>query len=198
MAENAVSTAKTPIETNSDLIAEVQSLVDNLPEAGGDGGVVDMIIADFTTLEEVSTYDVPLTSEQIEAIGTADEIYCYVSFTKPTEQDGRGTCKIGVYQNYYFALALFGNEASHKNVTPSSAAFGGDFVSVIAKFNRASNAFLQITSVFKSGDTQYANSVATMYSLFLPNMIESAIMRFQTSTVFGIGTTAKIIARRYI
>ena len=37
MPNNADSTAKTPIETNSDLIAEVQSLVDNLPEAGGGG-----------------------------------------------------------------------------------------------------------------------------------------------------------------
>ena len=35
MAENAVSTTKTPIETNSDLIAEVQAMVDGLPEAGG-------------------------------------------------------------------------------------------------------------------------------------------------------------------
>lgn len=198
MAENASSTTKTPIETNSDLIAEVQEMVNNLPEAGGGSGVVDTIITEFTVLEEVSVYDAPLTSEQIDAISTADEIYAYVSFATPAEQESRGNCKIGVYQNYYFALPLFGNEAAHKNVTPSSEAFGGDFVSVIAQFNRASNAFLQVYSAFKSGDTQYANTTGTMFSLFLPTILGSAVIRLQTSTVFGIGTTAKMIARRYV
>lgn len=54
MAENAVSTTKTPIETNSDLIAEVQAMVNNLPEAGGGTTEVWELIKSIETTEEVS------------------------------------------------------------------------------------------------------------------------------------------------
>ena len=55
MAENTSSTTKTPIETNSDLIAEVQSLVDNLPDAGGGSGdTTYKLLCDQTLTEAVS------------------------------------------------------------------------------------------------------------------------------------------------
>ena len=53
MPNNADATAKTPIEENTDLIAEVQSLVDNLPEAGGTDGKYAVQFVDITTTEEV-------------------------------------------------------------------------------------------------------------------------------------------------
>lgn len=69
MAENAVSTAKTPIETNSDLIAEVQSLVDNLPEAGGGSDLKWIDVISLTTTEETNIISVSTDAEGREISG---------------------------------------------------------------------------------------------------------------------------------
>lgn len=57
MAENASSTTKTPIETNTDLIAEVQAMVDNLPEAGGGTdislGITSAAVGDIIKVKSV-------------------------------------------------------------------------------------------------------------------------------------------------
>lgn len=63
MAENATSTTKTPIETNTDLIAEVQAMVDGLPEAGGGTdislGVTGAAVGDIVKVKAVDANGEP-------------------------------------------------------------------------------------------------------------------------------------------
>lgn len=118
MAENASSTAKTPIETNSDLIAEVQSLVDNLPEAGGTDislGVTGACVGDIVKVKAVdengkptewesygweTIADIIVESEDVIYyrwdVNNKSEFVVLVSFTPLTDSDSTVNGTIGL------------------------------------------------------------------------------------------------------
>lgn len=118
MAENASSTAKTPIETNSDLIAEVQSLVDNLPEAGGTDislGITGASVGDIVKVKAVdengkptewesygweTIADIIVESEDVIYyrwdVNNKSEFVVLVSFTPLTDSDSTVNGTVGL------------------------------------------------------------------------------------------------------
>ena len=171
----------------------------DIPQGGGgsSGGYVDTIIADIEITEEVSTYRTStLTSDQVEALKNADIIYFCANLEKPSDQTTRGTLLASIYGSYYHPTKFFYNDSAYTNVTPSSSAYGGDIAESISVKNEASGKYFQRIK-WKSTDNQYGGesekSVRT--SIVIPG---GSVFNLSTSTVFGVGTTAKLIARRFL
>lgn len=170
-----------------------------IPQGGGgsSGGYVDTIISDIEITEEVSTYRTStLTSDQVEALKNADIIYFCANLAKPSAQTGRGKLLASIYGSYYHATKFFYNDAGYANVTPSSSSYGGDIAESISVKNEASGNYFQ-TIKWKNTDNQFgleSNSKNRM-TITIPN---GSVFNISTSTVFGVGTTAKLIARRVL
>ena len=170
-----------------------------IPQGGGgsSGGYVDTIIADIKITEEVSTYQTStLTSDQVEALKNADIIYFCANLEKPSDQTTRGNLLASIFGNYYNSTKFFYNDAAYKNVTPSSSAYGGDIAESISVKNEASGQYFQQIK-WKSTDNQYGDESekTARTTIVIPGM---SVFRLSTSTVFGVGTTAKLIARRFL
>lgn len=170
-----------------------------IPSGGGSssGGYVDTIIADIEITEEVNTYHTStLTRDQVEALKNADIIYFCANLAKPSAQTGRGNLLASIYGSYYHATKFFYNDSGYANVTPSSSAHGGDIAESILLKNSASGNYFQWIR-WKNTDNQYGgeagNSART--SITIP---DGSIFNLSTNTVFGVGTTAKLIARRFL
>ena len=171
----------------------------DIPQGGGgsSGGYVDTIIADIEITEEVNTYRTStLTSDQVEALKNADIIYFSAKLEKPSEQTSRGKLLASIYGSYYHAAKFFYNDAAYTKVTPSSSAYGGDIAESISVKNPASGKYFQSIR-WKNTDDQYGGEVGeqTRASIVIPS---GSVFYLSTSTVFGVGTTAKLIARRFL
>ena len=176
-----------------------EALTVEIPSGGGSssGGYVDTIIADIEITEEVSTYRTStLTNDQVQALKNADIIYFCANLAKPSEQTGRGNLLASIYGSYYHAIKFFYTDASYTNVTPSSSAYGGDIAESISLKNSASGKYFQWIR-WKNTDNQYGGEVGaqTRTSIVIPG---GSVFNLSTNTVFGVGTTAKLIARRFL
>lgn len=128
MAENTSNTTKTPIETNSDLIAEVQSLVDNLPEAGGGGGTS----ADgWTKIGELTmggtVFPITAYADGIITVTPQDGVY-------PTVQQNRILRKpdYSAYENVQLVATETAGQYSMKNLDGQTyAPSGKDFTQYV-------------------------------------------------------------------
>ena len=176
-----------------------EPLIVDIPQGGGgsSGGYVDTIISDIEITEEVSTYRTStLTSDQVEALKNADIIYFCANLAKPSEQTDRGKLLASIYGAYYHATKFFYNDSGYANATPSSSAYGGDIAESISLKNSASGNYFQWIR-WKNTDNQYGvdGGEQTRTAIAIPN---ESVFNISTNTVFGVGTTAKLIARRFL
>ena len=132
----------------------------------------------------------------MEALKNADIIYFSAKLEKPSEQTSRGTLLASIYGSYYNATKFFYDDSGYSNVTPSSSAYGGDIADSISVKNEASGNYFQ-TIKWKNTDNQYSAAVSSSArtSIVIPN---GPVFNLSTNTVFGVGTTAKLIARRFL
>lgn len=170
----------------------------DIPSGGGSsGGYIDTIIEDIEITEEVSTYQTStLASDQVEALKNADIIYFRAKLEKPSEQTSRGNLLASIFGNYYHTTKFFYNDAAYVGVTPGSNAYGGDIAESISVKNEASGNYFQ-TIRWEKTDNQYGGEAVqtARMSITIPS---NSVFNLSTSTVFGVGTTAKLIARRFL
>lgn len=174
---------------------------------GSSGGYEDTVLFEITTTEEVSAVESDTFSNLgiTEKLANADFIYIDVSIVPPSGEsytsNGKmvdfGVKQIGVYMKWKFVAQ---NAA---NIVPKAGAnYNGEIkIQYMGKY-QSSNGTQVRPMIGLNRTAQYTTTkycgFETTYEQDILSEPQKYIFRASTDTAFGVGTTIRIVARRYL